>query len=132
MTGLKWTRKTSRKLSRELKRRSYRVGPDTVRRLLRDRKYRLRANRKRLNKKRDPERDRQMCYVVCQRRAFQRAGFPVISLARSTPPQPHCQANKPAMRRRLFSSSDTNTRLMARCSLAVLLRGCARQVIQVQ
>lgn len=80
ITGLKWTRKTSRKLSRELKRRGYRVGPDTVRRLLRDRKYRLRANRKRLNKKRDPERDRQMRYVVCQRRAFQKAGLPVISV----------------------------------------------------
>jgi hypothetical protein len=57
---------------------------------------------------------------------------PVTSLTRSTPPQPHCQANKPAKRRRLFSSSDANTRLMARCSLAVPLRGCARQVIHVQ
>jgi len=57
---------------------------------------------------------------------------PVISLTHSTPPQPHCQANKPAKCRRLFSSSDANTRLMARCSLAVPLRGCARQVTQVQ
>jgi hypothetical protein len=76
---LKWTKKTSRKLSRVLKRR-YRVGPDTVRRLLRQRKYVLRANRKRLNRKRDPDRDRQMRYLARWRRAYQKAGFPVISV----------------------------------------------------
>lgn len=78
--GLKWTRKTSRKLSRELRRRGYNVGPDTVRRLLRQRGYVLRANRKRLNKKCDPDRDRQMRYVARKRRAFQKAGFPVVSV----------------------------------------------------
>jgi hypothetical protein len=78
--GLKWTKKTSRKLSRVLKRRGYRVGPDTVRRLLRQRKYVLRANRKRLNRKRDPDRDRQMRYLARWRRAYQKAGFPVISV----------------------------------------------------
>jgi len=78
--GVKWTRKTLRKLSRQLKRRGYRVGPDTVRRLLRQRRYALRANRKRLTKHRDPDRDRQMQYVARQRRAYQRAGFPVISV----------------------------------------------------
>jgi len=80
VTGLKWTRKTSAQLSRKLKRRGYRVGADTVRRLLREQGYRLRANRKRLNKKHDPERDRQMRYLIRQRRAFQKAGFPVISV----------------------------------------------------
>ena len=78
--GVKWTRKTLRKLSRQLKRRGYRVGPDTVRRLLRQCRYALRANRKRLTKHRDPDRDRQMQYVARQRRAYQRAGFPVISV----------------------------------------------------
>ena len=80
VTGLKWTRKTSAKISRELKRRGYRVGADTVRRLLRGLGYRLRSNRKRLNKKHDPERDQQMRYLIRQRRAFQKAGFPVISV----------------------------------------------------
>jgi hypothetical protein len=78
--GLKWTKKTSRKLSRVLKRRGYRVGPDTVRRLLRQQKYVLRANRKRLNRKCDPDRDRQMRYLARWRRAYQKAGFPVISV----------------------------------------------------
>lgn len=80
ITGLKWTKKTSRKLSWVLKRRGYPVGPDTVRRLLRQRRYVLRANRKRLNKKRDPDRDRQMRYLARWRRAYQKAGFPVISV----------------------------------------------------
>lgn len=80
VTGLKWSRKTSAKLSRELKRRGYPVGVDTVRRLLREQGYRLRANRKRLNKKHDPQRDRQMRYLIGKRRAFQKAGFPVISV----------------------------------------------------
>jgi hypothetical protein len=78
--GLKWTKKTTRKLSRALKRRGYTAGPDTVRRLLQQRQYVLRANRKRLNKKHDPDRDRQMRYLLRQRRAHQKAGFPVISV----------------------------------------------------
>lgn len=78
--GLKWTKKTSRKLSRALKRRGYKVGSDTVRRLLQHRGYVLRANRKRLSRKHDPDRDRQMRYLTRQRRVFQKAGFPVISV----------------------------------------------------
>jgi hypothetical protein len=78
--GLKWTRKTLRKLSRKLKRRGYRVGPDTVARLLRQRNYALRVNRKRLTKRHDPDRDRQMKYLARQRRTHQQAGFPVISV----------------------------------------------------
>ena len=80
MRGLKWTKKTSRKLSWVLKRRGYPVGPDTVRRLLRQRRYVLRANRKRLNKMRDPDRDRQMRHLARERRAYQKAGSPVISV----------------------------------------------------
>ncbi|MDQ3254673.1 MAG: ISAzo13 family transposase [Acidobacteriota bacterium] len=80
ITGLKWTRKTSRKLSAEVARRGYQVSPDTVRRLLRERHYVLRANRKRLTKEQDPERDRQMRYVARKRREFLRVGEPVISI----------------------------------------------------
>lgn len=56
------------------------MGPDTVRRLLRQQGYILRANRKRLNTKQDPDRDRQMRYLARQRRAHQKAGYPVISV----------------------------------------------------
>jgi hypothetical protein len=78
VTGLKWTRKTSRDLSRALKRRGVQVGPDTVCRLLRAKDYVLRTNRKRLNRKEDPDRDRQMRYLIRKRNAHKRAGFPVI------------------------------------------------------
>jgi hypothetical protein len=80
ITGIKWTRKTSRKLSTELAGRGYPVNPDTVRRLLRERNYVLRVNRKRLTKEQDPDRDRQMRYVARKRRAFLKAGNPVISV----------------------------------------------------
>jgi hypothetical protein len=80
ISGIKWARKTSRKLSAELARSGYQVSPDTVRRLLRERGYVLRVNRKRLTRERDPERDRQMRYLARKRRAFLKAGDPVISV----------------------------------------------------
>jgi hypothetical protein len=80
MTGTKWTRKTIRALSRELGKKGLRIGRDTVRRLLTAKQYVLRGNRKRLTKEREPRRDRQMRYITCQRRAFQKAGKPVISV----------------------------------------------------
>jgi len=40
----------------------------------------LRLNRKRLTKQRDAHRDRQMRYIARKRRAFQKAGLPVISV----------------------------------------------------
>lgn len=80
ISGIKWTRKTLRDLSRELGRRGHQVSPETVRRLLRQRRYVLRTNRKRLTKEQDPERDRQMRYVARKRREFLKAGDPVISV----------------------------------------------------
>lgn len=80
MRGLKWTKKTSRKLSQALKRQGYHVGADTVRCLLRQHGYVLRANRKRLSKQQDPDRDCQMRYVIRKRREHQKLGWPVISI----------------------------------------------------
>ena len=80
ITGLKWTKKTSHTISRELKRQGYEIGEDTVRRLLKKRRYALRANRKRLSKKKDADRDRQMRYLVRQRKQHEKAGFPSISV----------------------------------------------------
>ena len=42
--------------------------------------YTLRSNRKRLSRKRNPNRDRQMRYIARQRRKFEKAGDPVISV----------------------------------------------------
>jgi len=80
MTGTKWTRKTIRELSRALRQKGLRVGRTTVRRLLKARHYALRANRKRLTNEQHPDRDRQMRHVARQRRVFQKAGKPVISV----------------------------------------------------
>lgn len=80
ITGLKWTKKTSRTISRELKRQGYEVGEDTVRRLLKKRRYVLKANRKRLSKKKDADRDRQMRYLVRKRKQHEKADFPSISV----------------------------------------------------
>jgi hypothetical protein len=80
ITGLKWTRKTIRQLSKALRRKGLWVGRNTIRRLLKDQRYALRTNRKRLTKERNPHRDRQMQYIARQRRAFQKAGKPAISV----------------------------------------------------
>ena len=80
ITGTTWTRKTIRELSRELGKKGLRVGRNTVRRLLTAKRYVLRGNRKRLTKAPDPRRDRQMRYIARRRRAFQKAGKPVISV----------------------------------------------------
>lgn len=80
ITGLKWTHKTVRGLTGQLRRHGFRVGRETVRRLLHARNYALRVNRKRLSRKQDPERDRQMRYITRRRRAFLKAKKPVISV----------------------------------------------------
>ena len=49
-------------------------------RLLRHKRYALRVNRKRLSRQHDPQRDQQFRYIARQRRKFQRAGLPVISV----------------------------------------------------
>jgi DDE family transposase len=81
VTGLKWTRQTLATISRELKQRGYHVWPGSVCRLLRKMGDRLRANRKRLNKKHDPARprrgpnDRRACRPRCRpclRKPFRR------------------------------------------------------------
>lgn len=81
ISGVKWTRKTLDKLAHALTTRyACPVGRETVRRLLEELDYTLRANRKRLNKCQDADRDRQMRYSVRQRRAFLQAHQPVISV----------------------------------------------------
>lgn len=78
--GTKWTRKTLRKLVKELRRKKFKVGRETVRRLLKKLDYSLRYNRKERSKRQDADRDRQMRYLARQRRAFRKAPKPVISV----------------------------------------------------
>jgi hypothetical protein len=77
---VKWTRKTIRQLTRVLRRKHFPVGRELVRQLLIKLGYRLRANRKRLNRQQNAQRDQQMRYLRRVRRMFERAGNPVISV----------------------------------------------------
>ena len=80
ISGLKWTRKSPRKLAKALRRKGFTASHETVRRLLETLGYSLKVNRKRLGKRQDAERDRQMRYLVRQRRAFVKAKKPAISV----------------------------------------------------
>ena len=78
--GLKWTRKALRNVAKALRRKGFKVSHETVRRLLRQLRYQLRVNRKHLGKRQAGERDQQLRYLARKRRAFLKAGKPVISV----------------------------------------------------
>jgi hypothetical protein len=80
ISGLLWSRKTLTKLSRQLRAKGIIIGRSTIARLLRERNYALMGNRKAIASTHDPERDRQFGYIDQQRRAFEKAGNPVISV----------------------------------------------------
>lgn len=77
--GTKWTRKSLRTLVKELRHKQFKVGRETVRRLLKALDYSLQGNRKTASKRQDADRDRQMRYLARKRRAFLKAKKPVIS-----------------------------------------------------
>ena len=80
ISGLKWTHKSTRKLSRALRRLGYAIGPDTVARLLREHDFSLRTNRKWLARTRDPDRDRQFQNIEQWIAIFEGLGQPVVSV----------------------------------------------------
>lgn len=80
MGGLRWTHKSTRKLAGELQKRGITISHPTVARLLREYKYSLRTNRKRLAKTKDPDRDQQFRLLSRRRSRFQRENWPVISI----------------------------------------------------
>jgi hypothetical protein len=80
ITGLKWTRKTCRKIAKELKRQGFQVEHSTIPRLARLLKYTMRSNCKRLSRKKDKHRDQQMKYIESQRKRFARKKQPEISV----------------------------------------------------
>ncbi len=80
MSGLKWTRKTTAKIARQLQRLRIVVSRNTVGRLLRQMKYSLRTNRKQIATSSSPDRDRQFRYIRRQRDRFEKCGDPVVSV----------------------------------------------------
>ncbi len=75
-----WTGLRLEQISSHLGRLGLSVCPNTVRRLLDELDYTLRANRKSLSGHQSPERDRQFRYLQGQRREFTRQGLPIISV----------------------------------------------------
>jgi hypothetical protein len=80
ITGLKWTRKTTRKIAKELKRKGYVVEHSTIPRLAGILGYTLQGNRKHLSRQEDQRRDCQMRYIARLRRRFARQNQPEISV----------------------------------------------------
>lgn len=82
--GLKWTRKTTRKIARQLCRLNIRISANTVGRLLKDMGFSLRVNQKRLesgskNPPPRPVRNRQFKYISQKRKEFASRRSPIIS-----------------------------------------------------
>lgn len=83
--GLKWTRKTTKKVAKELRKLKIRISAKTVGRLLKEMGFSLRVNHKKLesgNKNPPPRkvRNRQFKYINRKRQEFVAAGNPIISV----------------------------------------------------
>ncbi len=79
-TGLKWTRRATRKIAMELKAMGIDVSPRTVARILKDLRFSLRANRKSVCRSSGPDRDEQFCYIAEQRTSFAERNLPIVSV----------------------------------------------------
>ena len=77
---LRWTCKSTRKLSEELTRRHHPVSPRTTAKLLRQAGYSLQANRKTREGAAHPDRNAQFEYINRQVRRFLGRGQPTISV----------------------------------------------------
>jgi Rhodopirellula transposase DDE domain len=81
MTGLKWTRRTTEKIARELvKLGGIEVSANTVGRILKELGYSLRVNHKKIASGTGPERDAQFRQIAAIRDRFSKRGLPVISV----------------------------------------------------
>lgn len=85
MGNLKWTRKTTRKIARQLRKVDINIGAKTVGRLLKAMGFSLRVNRKNLesgNRNPPPRkvRNRQFHYIKRKRKDFAFGGKPIISV----------------------------------------------------
>ncbi|MBV8230029.1 MAG: ISAzo13 family transposase [Planctomycetaceae bacterium] len=80
ITGLKWTHRSLRSLSNALRRRGIKLAGNTIARLMRQRDFSLRTNRKRLAGTHDPQRERQFRSLTRMRRLYLARGLPVISV----------------------------------------------------
>jgi len=80
MSPLKWTCKSTEKLSRELKKQGYNISARSVANLLHDLNYSLQSNRKKEEGKQHPDRNAQFEFINKEVKKFQKRKQPVISV----------------------------------------------------
>ena len=70
ISGLKWSRRTTRSISEQLATMGIAASKNTVGRLLKQMGYKLRVNRKQIASTKSPDRNRQFLYIGRQRERF--------------------------------------------------------------
>jgi hypothetical protein len=79
-TGVKWTRRTTRKIATELHTLGIQVSPKTVARILKKLRYSLRVNHKKVSRGCGPDRNEQFEYISAQRTSFSGRDLPIVSI----------------------------------------------------
>ena len=80
ITGVKWSRRTTRAIAEQLTALGIAVSKNTVGRLLKKLKFKLRVNRKQIASTKNPDRNQQFLYIGQQRERFASQGLPIISV----------------------------------------------------
>ena len=80
ISGLKWSRRTTRNIAEQLTSLGIEVSKNTVARLLKQMDFKLRVNRKQIASTKSPDRNRQFLYIGRQREQFAAQGLPIISV----------------------------------------------------
>jgi hypothetical protein len=80
MTGLRWSRRTTSRITEELLQLGISVSPNTVARLLHQMGYSLRVNQKQISTNSSPNRNSQFEYLSELRDRFRRRHLPIISV----------------------------------------------------
>src|SRR5262249_25886523 len=80
MSEQRWVRSSLRRLSTCLKEQGHKADAGTVRRLLKDMGFSLKANKRKQGRPGCPERDAQFKYIAAIKQRFSAAGLPIISV----------------------------------------------------
>lgn len=80
MGGLKWSRKSTYTVSKELRSINICISPKTTGKLLKEMKYSLRSNRKTIAETQHPDRNQQFEIIAYMKKQFTELGQPVISV----------------------------------------------------
>ena len=80
MTELKWTHRTTEKIADQLRALDIFISANTVAKLLKEMKFSLRVNSKKIPSQQHPDRDEQFQYIAQIREQFAFEGNPIISV----------------------------------------------------